>query len=114
MSAEADAIIAVGLVMQRKREHVTDGLCRERLQHRRQLTFRLHQGDQIWRKFSPYEGFFTLGFLNITKVANIFCLFPPKLRLHINIGKNGLGYTLGDIFTNSSGHPGLHHGERER
>jgi hypothetical protein len=31
----------------------------------------------------------------------------PQLKLRINISKKGLGYILGDFFTNSSGHPGL-------
>jgi hypothetical protein len=30
--------------------------------------------------------------------------FFPQLWLCINFGKNGLGYILGDFFTNSSGH----------
>jgi hypothetical protein len=33
--------------------------------------------------------------------------FIPRLSLCINRDKNGLGYILGDFFTNLSGHPGL-------
>jgi hypothetical protein len=31
--------------------------------------------------------------------------FFSQEKLSINLMKNGLGYTLGDFFTNASGHP---------
>jgi hypothetical protein len=34
----------------------------------------------------------------------IFVLFFPQYRIRDNFDKNGLGYILGDVFTNSSGH----------
>jgi hypothetical protein len=36
----------------------------------------------------------------------MLCTFSPQLRLCINFDRNGLGHIFGDIFTNSSGHPG--------
>jgi hypothetical protein len=58
-------------------------------------------------EFSPIGWLFTLGsFLKMTQVADILGNFSPRLRLWNNFVKNGLGYILGDSFTNSSGHPG--------
>jgi hypothetical protein len=42
----------------------------------------------------------------ITEVVQIFGLFFKRKKLLINFVKNGLGYVLGDFFTNSPGHPG--------
>jgi hypothetical protein len=39
-----------------------------------------------------------------TNAAHIYGLLFPQLSLCINIGKNRLGYILGNVFTNSSGH----------
>jgi hypothetical protein len=44
-------------------------------------------------------------FFEIFKSSTHFVPLIPRLRLYINIDKNGLGYILDDFFTNSSGHP---------
>jgi hypothetical protein len=45
----------------------------------------------------------------LQKLPTFFGHSFPQLRLRINFGtKNGLGYNLGEFFTNSSGHPALH------
>jgi hypothetical protein len=57
---------------------------------------------------SPNGRVFTLGsFVKITEEAHIFyaTFFQCKGYLHINVDKNGLGYILHDLSTNSSGHP---------
>jgi hypothetical protein len=46
-----------------------------------------------------------LGELVITSSPNFGLLFPRK-KLYINLDKNGLGYILGNCFTNSFGHLG--------
>jgi hypothetical protein len=47
----------------------------------------------------------TLGyFLKTTKVAHILGATFSTVKVIHKIGKNGLGYILGDFFTNSSGH----------
>jgi hypothetical protein len=33
--------------------------------------------------------------------------FFPMYKIYISFDKNGLGYILGDFFTNSSGHTGM-------
>jgi hypothetical protein len=49
---------------------------------------------------------FTLGsFSKIAEVTQIFVMLFPRFGLCINFDKNELGYTLGDFFTPSSGHP---------
>jgi hypothetical protein len=46
------------------------------------------------------------GFSKITELAQIFgLLFPQRSSYVFILAKNGLGYILGDFFTNSSGHP---------
>jgi hypothetical protein len=65
---------------------------------------RRHQGDHIGRIFSPF--LFT-AFFNITEEALISGFLALKV-MH-NFGKNRLGYTLGDFFGNSFGHPGPPH-----
>jgi hypothetical protein len=49
---------------------------------------------------------YTLGsFSKKKEVAKILWLLFSKEKSHlINFDKHGLGYTLGDFFTNSSGH----------
>jgi hypothetical protein len=56
-------------------------------------------------EFSPNELLFALGIFleNYTKSPTVWVYFFP---LCINYDKNGLGYVLGDVFTNSYGHPG--------
>jgi hypothetical protein len=56
------------------------------------------QGDQIGRFFVYWSNFSWAVFL-MTKVGIFFGYFV--------LIKHGLGYTLGDFFTNSSGHPGF-------
>jgi hypothetical protein len=43
----------------------------------------------------------------ITEVVHISVLLisPPSLKYVLILTKNGLGYSLGDFFTYSSGHP---------
>jgi hypothetical protein len=55
----------------------------------------------------PVVKSFTLGrFLKIAKAARIFsATFFYGKKLCIDVDKNGLGDTLGDFFTSSSGHP---------
>jgi hypothetical protein len=53
------------------------------------------QGDQLG-KFSPIWRLFTLD--------NFFS--PLKVMYYLVLTKNGLGYILGDLLTNQSGHPG--------
>jgi hypothetical protein len=43
--------------------------------------------------------------LKITEIAHTYVLLFSLLMLCINVGKNVLGYILGDFSTNSSGHP---------
>jgi hypothetical protein len=47
-------------------------------------------------------------FLKSVKVTQIIGLLFPLHKLFINIGKNGLGYILGDFISNLSGHPGAY------
>jgi hypothetical protein len=48
---------------------------------------------------------FTTGsYLKITEVTYIFGLLYTMVKLRDKFGENGLGYILGDFFTNSSGH----------
>jgi hypothetical protein len=59
-------------------------------------------------EFSPIGQLIPLGsFLKITDVAQIFNYFVLLFQLWINFDKNGLGYILGDCFSNSSGHLGF-------
>jgi hypothetical protein len=60
-------------------------------------------------EFSPKVWLLTLGSgLKITKAANFYGVLFPMVPVIINLTKNGLGYILGDFFTNSSGHPACH------
>jgi hypothetical protein len=55
-------------------------------------------------EFSPFWRLFSMGsFLKITEVAKLLSRYFPRNKLLIKFDKNGLGYTLGDFFTNSSG-----------
>jgi hypothetical protein len=64
------------------------------------------QGDRIGRIFAHWVIIcFGQFFLNFRTSPHFLLLFPPKYILCINFDKNGLGYILGDFFTNSSGHP---------
>jgi hypothetical protein len=67
------------------------------------------QGDQIGRIFTNWATFyFGYFFVKITfrNSANIYWapFFHGKICALI-FTRNGLGYILGDFFTNSSGHP---------
>jgi hypothetical protein len=55
----------------------------------------LGQGDQIGQIFH----------FKLLEIAHILGLFFPSLELALIVTKNRLGYSLGDFFTNSSGHP---------
>jgi hypothetical protein len=56
-------------------------------------------------EFSPIGRLFSLcSFPEITKVAHIFVLFFPTVKIII-FAKNGLGHILGEFLTNSSGLP---------
>jgi hypothetical protein len=73
------------------------------------------QGDQIGRIFAcwavVYSGQVFWKLQNKPQFLGLFCP-RPNVRAYI-FTINGLGYILGDFFTNSSGHPGrrLHWGE---
>jgi hypothetical protein len=52
--------------------------------------------------FFPIWQLLTSGsFLKITKAAKVF--WTTFFHSKSNVGKNGLGYILGDFFTNSTG-----------
>jgi hypothetical protein len=57
-------------------------------------------------EFKFFGDIFGVVFLKNPYVENIFRIphFPGKSYVLI-VTKNGLGYILGDFFTNSSGHP---------
>jgi hypothetical protein len=59
-------------------------------------------------EFSPIGRLFTLcSFLKMTEVAQIFqTIFAIVKVSYILTFTNGLGYIIGDLFTNSSGHLG--------
>jgi hypothetical protein len=65
-------------------------------------------GRPDWANFRLLGCFFTFGsFLIITEeVKNRATFYYGTSYLCINFDKKGLGYILGDFFTNSSGHPG--------
>jgi hypothetical protein len=59
-------------------------------------------------EFSPVGQLFTLAcFKKIAEVAPFWagCSFPRKKSYELILSKSGLGYILGEFFTNSSGHP---------
>jgi hypothetical protein len=59
------------------------------------------------RENSPNERLFILdSFLKITKLAYMFWLLFPNLRLWINFWGNRVGIHFGRFWTNSSGHTG--------
>jgi hypothetical protein len=60
------------------------------------------QGDQIGQIFAHWV--IVYFFWKSLKQTTILGYFSHSLRLCINYVKNGLGYILGDFFTNSSGH----------
>jgi hypothetical protein len=64
--------------------------------------FHSSTGWPDWANFSPIGWLFI--FLKITEVAQFLDYFFSRKKLCINFDKNGLGYILGDFFTNSSGH----------
>jgi hypothetical protein len=65
------------------------------------------QCDRIGRIFAQLGDFFTLGsFLkNYRNSPPLWATFIHGFDNVFNVDKNVLGYTLGDFFTNSSGHP---------
>jgi hypothetical protein len=65
------------------------------------------QGDQIGRIFARWAiVFFGQIFKNYRKSLNSWpAYFQGKSYVYINFAKNWLGYILGNIFKNSSGHP---------
>jgi hypothetical protein len=67
-----------------------------------------NQGDQIGPIFIANWATFLFGqlFENYRASPKIWTTFFPRKKLCINFDKSGLGYILGDFFTNSSGHPG--------
>jgi hypothetical protein len=66
-----------------------------------------NQGDQIGRFFRPLgDCFLFFGqFLNDPSIANFRTAFFRGKSCVLILTTNGLGNLLGDIFTNSSGHP---------
>jgi hypothetical protein len=57
-------------------------------------------------EFSPIGRLFSLGiFFENYKRANILVYFFRGLNFELILAQNGLGYILGEFFTNSSGHP---------
>jgi hypothetical protein len=71
------------------------------------------QGDQIGWFFARWVMFTLCSFFNYPSSRHFGVLFP-QLRLCNNFGKNRLGCTLCDFFTNSSGHPVSDHRNPER
>jgi hypothetical protein len=67
------------------------------------VRFLVTQGDQIGRIFSYGVVVYVGQFFKLTEVGQ---LIFPRYKLTIDLNKNGLGYILGDFFTNSSGHTG--------
>jgi hypothetical protein len=66
------------------------------------------QGDQIGRIFASWFTVFTLDSFcenYRSSTGNWATSLHGKIAVLI-IAKNGLGYILGDFFTNASGHPG--------
>jgi hypothetical protein len=65
------------------------------------------QCDRIGRIFAHWAiGYFVQFSGNCKSSPYIFWGYSfPQLRFDIKFGKNGLGYILGEFFTNSSGHP---------
>jgi hypothetical protein len=60
-------------------------------------------------EFSPIRRLYSFGqfFVRLQKKLKfLVCLFPWK-ELSNNFDKNGLGYTLGNIVKNLSGHPAV-------
>jgi hypothetical protein len=47
-----------------------------------------------------------VSFSKITKEAQILLLLFSTVKVSIGFHKKGLGLSLGDFFTNTSGHPG--------
>jgi hypothetical protein len=77
-----------------------------RPQHQPALRQGNKQCDQIGRKFAHWViVFFGHFFVNFRNSLHFRATFS-KLDLCTNLDKNGLGYILGDFFTNSSGHTG--------
>jgi hypothetical protein len=73
------------------------------------IRLRMDQSGQIGR-ISAYWVIDTFGrFLKITETDKIFGItfFTVKFTYVLILTKNRLGYILGDIFKNSSCHPGM-------
>jgi hypothetical protein len=68
----------------------------------------MEQGDQIGRLFAHWV---THYFGNVggtyRNSTNNRATFSAVKVVHEFSPQNGLGYILGDIFTNASGHPGI-------
>jgi hypothetical protein len=65
------------------------------------------QGDQIGRIFAPNGRLFLLGifFEKYRSSPNLLATLPFGKIYALIVTNKGLGYILGDFFTNSSGHP---------
>jgi hypothetical protein len=81
--------------------------------------FILNKAQTLWKisrvtrlgGFSPIGWLFNSGsFWQLQKQPTFFDYFFSPLRLCISFDKNGLGYVLGDFFTNSTYHPECHLG----
>jgi hypothetical protein len=67
------------------------------------------QGDQIGRIFALLAIVYFGRFKKNCNSSPHFCaIFPLRIDYVLNLTKIGLGYILGDFFTNSSGHPASH------
>jgi hypothetical protein len=62
-----------------------------------------HQVDQMVRIFSCWVILWV--FFNTVEEQIFMLLSPRKMLFKYHFEKIGLGYILGDFFTNSSGHP---------
>jgi hypothetical protein len=63
-------------------------------------------GCPDWANFRPWAIFyFRQFFLKIREAAQTSGLLLFTVKVIQKFDKNGLGYNLGDIFTNTSGHP---------
>jgi hypothetical protein len=64
------------------------------------------QGDQIGQNFAYWAIVsFGQGFRKIRQSTDFWATLPHGEGEVLTVTNNGLGYILGDFFTNSSGHP---------
>jgi hypothetical protein len=73
------------------------------------INFFIHQGDQIGRIFACQMIVYFGPFLNIlNRSSQKFLTTSSLVKASVHFDTTELGYILGDLFTNSSGHPAIH------